>query len=829
VDRVSARDFRQLRRADLLDDYLQIARSRGKALVATALRNKSVDMRDIFVHGAIRAAYTSAELKEELLAGRLDRSEILDVPLFGELGRLILLQNLLEDDLQYGEAVLSLAHELADVGELSDDVRRVLIQYHILYGNKGTAEKLLDHSPDIDGEFHGYLRAEIHNPFVTSETDSEEWLDSFNALFNEHNMSPITVNTNLPTPFDSIQTDEGVVSEGKQTDGDPLVSVVLTSYRPDSAELVTSVRSILQQTWTNLELIVVDDCSGSAYLPVFRQLNEFDSRIKVLHAPVNRGTYVARNIGYEAASGEFITGQDDDDWSHPERIARQVELMQTDPNLDACRAMAITCDDHMSRCRLGYKPVALNASSLMVRRRVFDQLGGYIESRKAADTEYYLRLKKFGTGRVVDLKEPLCIIRVRSGSLSREEFAAGWRHPARTSFKSAYRYWHRYTTPAQLAQVPSVPPPVQVPARFKSDTPQVTRQLDVVFAGDWQRYGGPQKSMLEEIAALTQAGYRVGIMNLEAARFMHGGEPKPLTDAVQKLINEGSVNEVFYDEDIQVRLLILRYPPILQFFTHTPTALKIRSMIILANQAPSELDGTDVRYLVDDCHSNAEAAFRVAPVWVPQGPQVRDFLKHYLDDSSLAAFDLPGILDLAQWWQDRLWYRSTVPVVGRHSRDTAMKWPAERCDLEALYPTDGTYDVRIMGGHRTPLHVLGRDRVPAAWTAYKRDAVPVQKFLHSLDYFVYFQHPHAVEAFGRAILEALASGIVVILPKHFKNVFGPAALYAEIDEVQPLIQRMHSDFSIYQAQLERSKAILDARFSYSSYIRRIENLIDQPL
>src|SRR5699024_2293314 len=156
-----------------------------------------------------------------------------------------------------------------------------------------------------------------------------------------------------------------------------------------------------------------------------------------------------------------------------------------------------------------------------------------------------------------------------------------------------------------------------------------TKRFDVVFAGDWQRQGGPQKSMLEEIAALKEAGYRVGIMNLEAARFMNSGAPKPLNDAVQKLINEQVIDEVFYDDFAQVRLLILRYPPILQFFAHERSNLTISSMIILANQAPSELDGRDVRYLVGDCHANARSAFGVEPLWVPQGPQVRDFLAHY--------------------------------------------------------------------------------------------------------------------------------------------------------------------------------------------------------
>jgi len=823
----SSRDFKNLRREDLLDDYLEIALSRGSSLIATALRTRSISMREIFIHGALRSPLTLSELKDRVLTDTLDSGDVKDVQLLGDLGRVVLLQNLLEDDRIFGESLLLLAHKLAAPSELSIETRRVLIQHCVLHRDNQTVERLLDDSPDVDREFFGYLRAEILNPFRAPDRGTlNDWLQNFNKPFLHHDLAPVFFASRNVQPFDNLQTKAQAQTEGLNPT-DPLVSVVLTTYQPQAAELLSSVHSILNQTWSNLELIVVDDCSGPDYHELFRQVEQLDSRVKMLHAPVNRGTYAARNMGYSVAAGEFITGQDDDDWSHPERLTRQVTAMLEEPTIAACRTMAVACDENMTRSRPAYKPIVLNASSLMVRRSAYQQAGAYLESRKAADTEYYLRLKKITGNKVVDLDAPLGVIRIRSGSLSRSDFSAGWRHPARTSFRSSYQYWHRKTDPERLRVEPGTDPPVRVPERFSIANRKETKRFDVVFAGDWQRQGGPQKSMLEEIAALKEAGYRVGIMNLEAARFMNSGAPKPLNDAVQKLINEQVIDEVFYDDFAQVRLLILRYPPILQFFAHERSNLTISSMIILANQAPSELDGRDVRYLVGDCHANARSAFGVEPLWVPQGPQVRDFLAHYLEFPALAEFDLPGILDIGAWWHTRLWYRSTLPVVGRHSRDDAMKWPDDKEVLTEIYRIDGTYDIRIMGGHTTPLKVLGTREVPAAWTSYKKDALPVAEFLYALDYFVFYQHPQAVEAFGRAILEALASGVVVILPKHFEAVFGPAAVYADIDEVQGLIQYLHSDFSVYKAQLEKSLKILNERFSYSSYRQKIKMFLEQ--
>jgi len=828
VQGISQRNTRELRREDLFDDYLSIAKKRKDGLVATALRTQSTSMRDILVHAILGQPLKYDLFMERVFSGQIEETQIRDVGALGDLGRLVVLQNLRDDDLAYAERLLSLAHDFARDEQLSKDSRRVWIQHQVLSGNKKIAEELLDNSPDIDEELYGYLRAELLNPYLAPHVGNyDEWLQNFNQFFTDKGLAPVGFHGSGAAPFDRAVTSLVAQSDGDKGD-DPLVSVVLTTYQPNENHLLSSVHSILEQTWKNLELIVVDDCSGTDYSTIFRRIQELDPRIKIIHAPENRGTYVARNIGYAASAGDLITGQDDDDWSHPQRLVHQVEFLRENPENVACRVMAIRCDDNLGRCRRGYKPIVFNPSSLMVRREGYERVGNYLDSRKGADSEYYFRLKSVTGGKVANIKKPLSIIRILPESLSRGDFAAGWKHPSRTAFRSAYRYWHRNATLEELNVTSKSVPPVKIPSRFRVDSGAGKRpEFDVVYAGDWQRYGGPQKSMLEEIFALVGANYRVGIMNLEAARFMSEEASEPLNDVIQQLINTGTVGEVFYDDNIHLRLLILRYPPILQFFTHERSKLSIDEMVIVANQAPSELDGSDIRYLVDDCHKNAITAFGVTPRWVPQGPQVRDFLTHYLASPQLASFDMPGILNLDDWWLDRLWYRSTIPVVGRHSRDDTMKWPNKKEDIKEIYRTDGQYDVRIMGGHRTPLRVLGSRQVPAGWTVYKKNAMPVSDFLYSLDYFVFYQHPRAIEAFGRAVLEALAAGALVILPKHFERVFGGAAIYADIEEVDSIITELHSDFSVYRAQLEHSKAILNEKFSYSSYRKLIKSLLSE--
>src|SRR5699024_579331 len=123
--------------------------------------------------------------------------------------------------------------------------------------------------PDVDREYYQYLRAETFNPFTFgSGASRDDWLESFNAPFKAHGLSSVLIDSGTDCePFDRVYTEEPKVDapSGEELDEAPLVSVVLTTYKPSRRGLRTSVNSILQQTLRNIELIVVDDASGAEY------------------------------------------------------------------------------------------------------------------------------------------------------------------------------------------------------------------------------------------------------------------------------------------------------------------------------------------------------------------------------------------------------------------------------------------------------------------------------------------------------------------------------------------------------------------------------------
>lgn len=99
----------------------------------------------------------------------------------------------------------------------------------------------------------------------------------------------------------------------------PLVTVYISTY--NRVELLKrAVESVRQQTYENLEIIIVDDCSTDATHDYLKEVEEQDIRIRYFLKEKNSGACVSRNIAIENATGEFITGLDDDDYFKNDRI-----------------------------------------------------------------------------------------------------------------------------------------------------------------------------------------------------------------------------------------------------------------------------------------------------------------------------------------------------------------------------------------------------------------------------------------------------------------------------------------------------------------------------
>lgn len=109
----------------------------------------------------------------------------------------------------------------------------------------------------------------------------------------------------------------------------PLVSIVMPVYNTERF-LRQAIDSVLHQTYRNIELIVVDDCSKDNSLKILMEYQEKDSRVCVIKQERNRGVAHARNTGIQLAKGEFIALLDSDDVWEKTKIDRQTSLMKKD-------------------------------------------------------------------------------------------------------------------------------------------------------------------------------------------------------------------------------------------------------------------------------------------------------------------------------------------------------------------------------------------------------------------------------------------------------------------------------------------------------------------
>ncbi len=206
----------------------------------------------------------------------------------------------------------------------------------------------------------------------------------------------------------------------------PLVSVVMCVYN-DERYLGKSIESILKQTFTDFELIIVDDGSTDKTAAILDSIKQKDSRIKVFHKE-NTGTTASANFGISKARGKYIARLDSDDISYPNRLQTEVEILEhnSDVGLIGGGADMIDQDGNIIGTRniitknpkrtLLFRNI-FQQSDVMFRKSVFEALGGYREKFKnGEDYDMWLRISEVAD--IVKLNDVLGQWRLNAGGYS---------------------------------------------------------------------------------------------------------------------------------------------------------------------------------------------------------------------------------------------------------------------------------------------------------------------------------------------------------------------------------------------------------------------------
>jgi glycosyltransferase involved in cell wall biosynthesis len=198
----------------------------------------------------------------------------------------------------------------------------------------------------------------------------------------------------------------------------PLISVIIPAYNAERF-MVSTLESVLSQTYAPIEVLVIDDGSTDATAALVDRYRAKDPRIRLFSQP-NAGVAAARNHGIAAARGEFIAPIDADDIWFPEFLEQVLEPM-ADPAVGLVYAWSVFIDEQsqlMKTCQCGqwegrdwiplvYRNLPGNASCVLLRRDAVLRVGGYDPSHRdrraqgCEDWDLYLRLAERYMVRVI--------------------------------------------------------------------------------------------------------------------------------------------------------------------------------------------------------------------------------------------------------------------------------------------------------------------------------------------------------------------------------------------------------------------------------------------
>jgi glycosyltransferase involved in cell wall biosynthesis len=206
------------------------------------------------------------------------------------------------------------------------------------------------------------------------------------------------------------------------------VSVILPTY--NRAQLLKiSIKSVLSQTYGDFELILIDDCSTDATSRVLDSIT--DSRVRVIKNTTNKGIAAVRNIGVMNSRGEYIAFLDDDDEWLPDKLEKQVHIIEKCPPVLGCvyTGILIIMDggNNTSQTKIPhFRENILNdllfnnfitTSTMLIKKECFEKTGLFDESIPyGEDYDMWIRIAEIFEFEIIS--EPLVKYRIHSNSIS---------------------------------------------------------------------------------------------------------------------------------------------------------------------------------------------------------------------------------------------------------------------------------------------------------------------------------------------------------------------------------------------------------------------------
>lgn len=684
---------------------------------------------------------------------------------------------------------------------------------------------------------------------AVAEHDDGKWLEALNSYLANFDVAQVKLGAGDSKMSRLIVDPLPPVNDG------PLVTIIMTVWNAEKT-IDYAIRSVLAQTWRNIELIIVDDVSTDNTPAIVRDFASKDNRIRVFRNSVNVGPYVSRNVAVTQARGDWITCHDADDWAHPERIALQIHFCIEQKTPVSMSGMVRMAEDgqfvrlnkvggfvHDGACRSAFV-------SMMIESNYFHDLLGYWDPvRVGADSELLGRIEHLRRKPVPALPTLTMLCLDNPEGLTNHP-TLGYSEtvgvsPYARAYIDAFRAFHkktdrttsritdpaapiRYPVPQEMLNAPGVTERLFRDYQADNVLSEVDIKTEISIATHLPFTGGSSSSTVDELAWLDNHGKSVALINCPVDNelgFSIFNRFLPWKDNTTSWARLGHLD---------AKVFICRHPRVVlsAAFRNIAPRIKADTTFIVVNNSYLRATGE----VVYDRRALVSAAKRINTgnlIFCPISPAIRAELEEYRRKSG----DLFTISDM-DWnptFESTLYYnppkdKMEKPFrIGRHSRDGYEKWLEQPSLLTQAFPTHDDFTISILGGAQQAIKFLGE--TPKNWRVLEFGEIEPLEYLRDLDVFVYFPHTGLTEAFGRTIPEAMIAARPVIVPHSFKRIFGDLPIYAEPGQVEKIVRALAGEDEARVAYLTEVQRIVTARYGSRAIGRRLAgtglNLADE--
>ncbi len=198
-----------------------------------------------------------------------------------------------------------------------------------------------------------------------------------------------------------------------------LISVVMAVFNGEKG-VGHAIESVLNQSFEDFEFIIIDDGSTDRSYEIITNYAKRDKRIRIFKNKINSGLTKSLNHMVKLAKGKYIARQDDDDISHMDRLRKQLNFLESNPDYAFC-GCNVKLKDHNSIYvkYFNYETIHKNQivencfvhPTILIKKRVFERFGYYNEKLKyGQDFELWCRLLYKFKLKAKNLKEKLLIL-----------------------------------------------------------------------------------------------------------------------------------------------------------------------------------------------------------------------------------------------------------------------------------------------------------------------------------------------------------------------------------------------------------------------------------